>query len=1092
MLRPVPPLPRKEPKAASPNGAGPAPPNTRNGSTRVPSKVEESGGRGLEIGAAVWVSDPSQVWTAGEVTKSTSSHVVVKLNSADSPEDDLEDLEVPHTGSKVRLLRRDATIVDAAALQYDDLTNVPELHEAALLQAIADRFQRGRIYTLTGPVLLAVNPFRHMPGLYSPEMLRSFVAEKLQPHIFSIANRAYQGILDHDESQTVLVSGESGAGKTETTKFVMHFLALTGAEAVVSEGEKPLSRVERQVLRSNPLLEAFGNAQTLRNHNSSRFGKYIELQFGFEDGLTGSKKRLIGTRIRTYLLETVRVIDHQPGERSFHIFYQALATSAHLPELDSVVTEHLGKIEGISCFKNLGNSKCSELLDDTGDFQATLAAMQTMGFHAHEIADVLRAVLAVLHVGNIEFAVPAKNSEASEVLPSAGADDLRAPLDEASELLGLSGAQLAEVLCYRTMQAPGEQVIRMGNTTKQAAECRDALGRHLYHALFKHIVEKTNASIGFKPEATFCGVLDIFGFEFFKVNSFEQLCINFTNELLQQYFNNFIFENETILYQEEGVPWQDEDFPDNAGIVKLLQSSPSGIFPMLDEECFVIGGTSGSWHRKLIQTHQNHPSFGVVKLQNSTFIVKHFAGPVTYTVDGFLEKNRDRLSQDLVRCLAGSDWPFVRNCFKDSAENPVSRSPSIRGSPLSSNSPKVRAHRSTVSSEFRQQLQELMGQIRTTTPHFVRCIKPNAENRAFVDAAVPDPRPLFDRSSVAEQLSYQGVLEAIRVARAGYPVRYYHFDFLAAFRCIARKDVQLEMEAAMRKFQEGVADGFLVECIRRLLESEPLRSACENAVAVGRTRVFLKQSAAGRLRVAQALARAAACTRLQARYRGNSARQRAAVRRRAVKALQAAWRGVALRRRLKEERRARAASLIVAGFSTLVARRRLRCVRFVCTALQSLVRMRACRKEFARLRQATCRIQAWWRSWLRRRRMRELPKHLRNIQRCWRGAVGRRQAADFRLGLFRLKRALRRLLRLRWAALKHRKWRQGVMANYRGASAQGQPLAKAELLQKLLQLEAEHALLERQAAILRQDHSDLKTSLVEAKSSSFLRVFGLV
>lgn len=296
----------------------------------------------------------------------------------------------------------------------------------------------------------------------------------------------------------------------------------------------------------------------------------------------------------------------------------------------------------------------------------------------------------------------------------------------------------------------------------------------------------------------------------------------------------------------------------------------------------------------------------------------------------------------------------------------------------------------------------------------------------------------------------------------------------------------------MRKFQESCADSFLVESIRRLLESEPLRSACENAVAVGRTRVFLKQSAAGRLRVAQALARAAACTRLQARYRGNSARQQAAVRRRAVKALQAAYRGFRLRRRLKEERRARAASLIVAGLSTLVARRRLGCVRYVPTALQSLVRMRACRKEFARLRQATCRIQAWWRSWLRRRRMRELPKHLRNIQRCWRGAVGRRQAADFRLGLFRLKRALRRLLRLRWAALKHRKWRQGVMVNYRGASAQAQPLAKAELLQKLLQLEAEHALLERQAAILRQDHSDLKASLVEAKSSSFLRVFGLV
>ena len=204
----------------------------------------------------------------------------------------------------------------------------------------------------------------------------------------------------------MLVSGESGAGKTETTKFVMHFLALTGAEAVVSEGEKPLSRVERQVLRSNPLLESFGNAQTLRNHNSSRFGKYIELQFGFDDEQS-SKKRLVGTRIRTYLLETVRVIDHQHGERSFHIFYQVLAAGA-LPELDAAARKHLQDIEGASSFRNLGTSKCSELLDDAEDFQATLAAMQTMGFHAHEISDVIRAVLAVLHVGNICFGVPAK------------------------------------------------------------------------------------------------------------------------------------------------------------------------------------------------------------------------------------------------------------------------------------------------------------------------------------------------------------------------------------------------------------------------------------------------------------------------------------------------------------------------------------------------------------------------------------------------------------------------------------------------------------------------------------------------------------
>ncbi|CAE8673040.1 unnamed protein product, partial [Polarella glacialis] len=536
-------------------------------------------------------SDAESVWRPGEVTRSSVCEVAVLLERASDDQRDEAELVVPHIGGDVRLLRRDSSLQHGEALRFDDLTEVPELHEAAVLQAVDDRFAQGRIYTLTGPVLLAVNPFRTMPGLFSPETMRSCAgSEKLQPHIFSVANRAYQGILRKRESQTVLVSGESGAGKTETTKFVIQFLALTGAEAVASDGEKPLSRAERQVLRSNPLLEAFGNAKTLRNDNSSRFGKYIELQFGTDEPRElDAQQRLVGVRIRTYLLETVRVNAHQEGERSFHIFYQVLAAaeklrSGNTPEgWDPSLTELLAGLSGrkpssFAALRPATGAASSSAADDTADFEATLAAMRTVGFSSSEVVDVLRVLSAVLQLGDLSFSVPARNSEASEVPAEA-----TATLISICELLGLARDELHGALCLRTMQAPGEAVIRMANTTQQAAECCDALARHLYHAVFRHVVSKTNASIGFKEKATFCGVLDIFGFEFFKVNSFEQLCINFTNELLQQYFNSFIFENEALLYEEEGVPWQPQDFPDNAAIVALLQQSPGGVFPMLDE-----------------------------------------------------------------------------------------------------------------------------------------------------------------------------------------------------------------------------------------------------------------------------------------------------------------------------------------------------------------------------------------------------------------------------------------------------------------------------------------------------------------------------
>ncbi|CAE8610538.1 unnamed protein product, partial [Polarella glacialis] len=390
------------------------------------------------------------------------------------------------------------------------------------------------------------------------------------PHVFGAAREAYQGVWQAGVSQTVLVSGESGAGKTETTKFVMRFLALAGAGGT----EDSMSVIERRVLESVPLLEALGNAKTLRNDNSSRFGKYTELQFRGGSALRGAN---------CYLLEKVRVIGVQPGERSFHIFYQA-GTRWQKASESSRVASDLAPLAAVlergslsaHDFVYLERSGCSELQghDEAADFDETLAALRAFGAAEAEIEEVLAAILAVLHLGNISFVAPASNSEGSEVSNRNQADGA---LAITSELLGVSPEELEATLCRRVMKVVDERASHQ--SVAQALEGRDALARHLYGAVFSSVVGRVNDVLGAEvsqeqqlrrdPRPPFVGVLDIFGFEFFQSNSFEQLCINFANELLQQYFNEVIFEHEAALYARERVQWDPLDFPDNKADVVL-------------------------------------------------------------------------------------------------------------------------------------------------------------------------------------------------------------------------------------------------------------------------------------------------------------------------------------------------------------------------------------------------------------------------------------------------------------------------------------------------------------------------------------------
>jgi len=1104
----------------------------------------------FEQDAHVWITDHEQVWLSGKVSSQKTGETNVILDVEEG-----EDERVIVSTPALRGLRRNEELLGDGALRFDDLTEVPILHEAAVLQALDVRFEHGVIYTLSGPVLLAVNPFRTLPGIYSPQTLGSFVGDdRLRPHVFSIANHAYQGIRQKCASQTVLVSGESGSGKTETTKHVMQFLALAGAEAVLADGSnrKSLSKVERQVLGSNPLLEAFGNAKTLRNDNSSRFGKYTELQFGFEgneDSVHGLAPRLVGARVHTYLLEQVRVTEQQAGERSFHIFYQTLAAASrvHGEDVETPSPSRAGvpspqpspsrpsqqdsppsfespkspstraraasfgissatDVEELDLHSLAGRSAMDfaylrrsahvrlENADDDQDFNGTLGALRTVGFSRQELIDVFRVLAAVLFLGNIDFEVPPNNSEASKVAtPSA--------LDSSRERLGVTAALLESAMCVRSIQSP-EGLIRKANTVQQAAECREATARHLYQTAFRSIVKRTNHSIGFRDQATFCGVLDIFGFEFFQVNSFEQLCINFTNELLQQYFNTFIFENEEALYNEEGISFMPLDFPDNSIIVTLLHQNPTGILPMLDEECFVISGTSEAWEAKLVKTHGNHPRFRTVKHQRGTFIVEHFAGPVTYTSEGFMEKNRDRLSPDVIRCMQSSSCIFLRDLYTEYQQRMNNES-----SAATSSSAARTVRRRTVSSEFRQQLNNLMDQIRKTSPHFVRCIKPNKQNKPFAmgigsgSRAGANLKPLFDRKSVAEQLNYQGVLEAIRVARAGYPVRFLHADFFAEFRVLAHGEARKELEAAVKKLTDADPPGADTNIVRRFLELPEVNCLLPEALtgadgvlrvtwALGTTKVFLKQDTFGSLKAAQSKVRNAASTKIQARYRAH--RERRTVLRRwvALRTLQAHARGRAARLSVRELRRERAGAKIVMACRTLLVRDDFRRMRLVAKAAQSWTRMRRCQVQFSMTRKSLVKLQAWWRSSVKRRRWRTLPKRILTIQRLWRGSVGRRRALEWKAAQHRLYFLVRKLVRFHRKRVAHRRWRSQMMEAYRGFPAPSTPTAATG--ETLKQLQRDYACLEHKNHLkhdrvkyLRKENDTWKEKLDIAKAQYF-------
>ncbi|XP_031531581.1 unconventional myosin-Ia [Vicugna pacos] len=676
-----------------------------------------------------------------------------------------------------------------SSIGVEDLVLLEPLEEESLLKNLQLRYENKEIYTYIGNVLVSVNPYQEL-SIYGPEFIakyRDYTFYELKPHIYALANVAYQSLRDQDRDQCILITGESGAGKTEASKLVMSYVA-----AVCGKGEQ-VNSVKEQLLQSNPVLEAFGNAKTIRNNNSSRFGKYMDIEFDFK----GSP---LGGDITNYLLEKSRVVKQLEGERNFHIFYQLLAGA------DAQLLKAL-KLERDSSGYTYLNREAPRVdgMDDASNFKALQGAMIVIGFSEEEFRQVLEVTAMVLKLGNVELA----DEFQANGVPASGIRDGRG-VQEIGELVGLNSVELERALCSRTMETAKEKVVTALSVI-QAQYARDALAKNIYSRLFNWIVTRINESIkvdtGEKRKVM--GVLDIYGFEILEDNSFEQFVINYCNEKLQQVFIELTLKEEQEEYKREGIPWTKVDYFDNGVICDLIEHNQRGILAMLDEECLRPGVVSDStFLAKLNQLFSKHEHYESKVTQNAQrqydhsmglgcFRICHYAGKVTYNVNSFIDKNNDLLFRDLSQAMWKARHPLLRSLFPEGDPKQAS----LKRPP-------------TAGAQFKSSVAILMKNLYSKNPNYIRCIKPNEHQR----------RAQFSSALVAVQARYLGLLENVRVRRAGYAYRQAYGAFLERYRLLSR--------STWPRWNGGEREG-----VEKVLGDLSMSS---EELAFGKTKIFIR------------------------------------------------------------------------------------------------------------------------------------------------------------------------------------------------------------------------------------------------------------
>ncbi|XP_063966274.1 unconventional myosin-XIX-like isoform X1 [Lytechinus pictus] len=775
--------------------------------SKAPAPPVKQPKRCFQEGMRVWVANSNTEdncpWLRGTVTAARKNgKVSVRLESSEV----------------IDVSRREDSLLLAGNNNYaevDDLTNLSSLNEAEVLESLECRFHNGQICSKAGETLVSLNPFKEISGLYDDTAIQQYHQDQTSdqtlkgeaPHVFAVAEKAFSSLryAIGNPNQSIIVSGESGAGKTWNTRCLMKYL--TSVALYKNPGgfsPPPVKCIERRILDSNPILEAFGNAGTARNHNSSRFGKYIQLQFD-----RGS--HIIGASIQTYLLEKTRLVHQADGESNFHIFYQIVneATEEQRAELglttptgDDVMFAYLPLDDGIQSRAN-----------ENQVFSRTQQAMKNVGItHMHQ-ENIFQVLSGILHLGNLEFTCD------EEFDPCELDEEVcQESLEHACRLLGLDPTSLTTSLIYRRITASHskrQSVFLKPCSVEEAGVRRDCVSKVMYARLFDWLVAFLNKHTSANQWHAFIGLLDIYGFESFASNSLEQLCINYANEKLQQHFVMHFLRAQQEEYEKEGISWNFCTFSDNQPCLQTIEGKLS-VLSLMNEECRLNRQSdTTSFEEKLLaavdspfltKAPMNHPQ--------SAFTIKHYAGLVTYDIPGLIEKTKDPIPMELIEVLMESTNQFVTKIIQPEQE---------RLQELQSKGSKSKLSK-TVVSRFKESLGSLMTTLTSTTPHYIRCIKPNFQCQ-------PD---LFDSRFVASQLRACGVLETVAISAAGFPSKLSHADFCERYSILLPKE-ETDDQGSIRNRCRLIYRSLFSD------DDKENQSDSSSTQQLGKTKIFLRE-----------------------------------------------------------------------------------------------------------------------------------------------------------------------------------------------------------------------------------------------------------
>ncbi|KAI7849698.1 P-loop containing nucleoside triphosphate hydrolase protein [Circinella umbellata] len=904
-------------------------------------------------GTRAWFTDKTEGWISATCISNTISENKVTITfQGDNDSKDyvfestIADIE-KNSGVNLPPLR------NPPKMEYtDDLTNLSHLNEPSVLNTIRTRYMQHLIYTYSGIVLIAVNPFDRV-ALYDPDVVQQYSGKRrgeLEPHLFAIAEDAYRCMIREQMNQTIVVSGESGAGKTVSAKYIMRYFATADDQESVGKKKKAgMTEVEEQILATNPIMEAFGNAKTTRNDNSSRFGKYIEIQF--DEGAN-----IIGAKIRTYLLERSRLIFQPQTERNYHIFYQ-LCAGAPLSEKKEF------ELGDVSSFHYLNQSGTGTIpgVDDAAEFEVTQRALSTVGLSVQLQWKIFRLLSALLHIGNIQIGGRG-DAMLNENDPA---------LLTATKLMGISSTEFRKWIVRKQIVTRSEKIVT-NLTPSQAHVVKDSVAKYVYANLFEWLVSVINDSLS-SPDidkvVTFIGVLDIYGFEHFKKNSFEQFCINYANEKLQQQFNQHVFKLEQEEYVREKINWNFIEFSDNQKCIELIEAR-LGILSLLDEESRLPAGSDQGFVQKLysnFSTPQYKNYFKKPRFSNNAFTIAHYAHDVQYEAENFLDKNKDTVPDEHMSLLQGSDFDFLKDVLeKAAASNPTPQPENKRMSMM--------FRKPTLGSIFKLSLINLMETIGQTNVHYIRCIKPNEAKVAWE----------FEPNMVLSQLRACGVLETIRISCAGYPSRWTFEEFADRYYALVPS-----------KHWDSKANPDMSQLCSLILD---ISIKDKDKYQVGTTKIFFRAGQLAYLEKLRADRYNECAVLLQKNIRRHIYRTRYVRMRSLAITLQCVARRKVAQAKLQSFREHKAAVTIQSCWRRYVARKQYLATQQFILKLQTAIRGRQARHSLSNVKEhlAAIAIQRLVRGWFARKQYQAKRQFIIQLQSSIRRRVARKQLVGLR------------------------------------------------------------------------------------------------